>query len=86
MAVNDLIDISVTVRFTPPEPVQAGMVVLDVSVPTGFVPVADTLEALSTTPTIKRYDVAGRKVILYIEDMIPGDEVASASRPRRSTR
>jgi CD109 antigen len=24
---------------------------------------------------IKRYDVAGRKVIVYIEDMEPGDEV-----------
>ena len=87
VAVNDLIDIDVTIPYNPPEPIKAGMVVLDVSVPTGFAALEDSLAALLDDPNVKRYDVAGRKVIIYIEDMSPGDEVdASASRPRRSIR
>jgi len=75
--VNDLIHVSATVRFTPSEPMQAGMVVVDVAVPTGFAPVTDTLEALvKAQPKIKRYDVAGRKVIVYIEDMMPDEQVS----------
>ncbi|HZG66219.1 MAG TPA: hypothetical protein VEZ12_05720, partial [Herpetosiphonaceae bacterium] len=35
--VGDLITINAEVTFTPPEPVAAGMVVLDIAVPTGFV-------------------------------------------------
>ncbi len=74
--VDDLIAVSVAVRFTPPDPIAAGMVVLDVSVPTGFAPVAETIEALlEEHPKLKRYDVAGRKVILYIDDMSPGDSL-----------
>ena len=39
--VNDLIDVRARIKFTPPEPVEAGMVVLDVAVPTGFAPETD---------------------------------------------
>jgi hypothetical protein len=53
------------------------MVVLDVSVPTGFAPVSETLDRLlQERPKIKRYDVAGRKVIIYIEDMAPGENIS----------
>ncbi len=76
VAVNDLIDIDVSVTFDPPEPIKAGMTVLDVSVPTGFAAVEDSLEALLNNPNIKRYELAGRKVIVYIEDMNPGDTVS----------
>ncbi|NLT36486.1 MAG: alpha-2-macroglobulin [Gaiellales bacterium] len=79
--VNDTVDVNVAVRFTPPEAVKAGMTVLDVSVPTGFAPVTEALDALvgaagSAGSRITRYDVAGRKVIVYIEDMSPGEELA----------
>jgi len=75
--VNDLLDVSVTVRFDPPTPIEAGMVVLDVSVPTGFVPMRDSLDRVVTSDEkVKRYDVAGRKVIFYIENMLPGDTTA----------
>ena len=37
--VDDLITVSVDVRFTPLEQIEAGMVVLDIAVPTGFAPV-----------------------------------------------
>ena len=74
--VDDLITVSATVKFVPPVALAAGMVVLDIAVPTGFAPVIETVEALvSDSPKIKRYDVAGRKVVLYIEDMIPNETV-----------
>ncbi len=75
--INDIVGVDVSVTFNPPEPMKAGMVVLDVSVPTGFAPVNDSLDALvDGDPKIKRYDVAGRKVIIYIEDMAPGDTIS----------
>ena len=75
--VNDRIEIGVEVEFDPPLPIEAGMIVLDISVPTGFVPVEESIQkVVETEPRIKRYDVAGRKVIFYIEDMAPGDEIA----------
>jgi CD109 antigen len=82
VAVNDLIDIDATVTFNPPEPIKAGMVVVDISVPTGFAAVDDSLAKLLDRPGIKRYDVAGRKVIVYIEDMDPGDEVSFSFQAR----
>jgi CD109 antigen len=78
------------VEFDPPIPIEAGMIVLDISVPTGFVPVEDGLQTVAEAESrIKRYDVAGRKVIVYIEDMAPGDEIefqfeALASYPVRA--
>jgi CD109 antigen len=77
VAVNDLITITAAITFTPPEPVAAGLVVLDVAVPTGFEPVAATLAAaVRGQPKLKRYDVAGRKVILYLDDMRPDGQLA----------
>ena len=70
--VDDLITVTAEVEFTPPVPLEAGMVVLDVSIPTGFAPVTETVKALvEEDPRIKRYEVSGRKVILYIEDLLP---------------
>jgi CD109 antigen len=82
IAVNDLVNVNVTIAFNPPEPIKAGMTVLDVSVPTGFSAVEDSLDLLLEQPNIKRYDVAGRKVIVYIEDMNPGDEVSFSFQAR----
>jgi CD109 antigen len=76
VAVDDKVDIEVTITFNPPEPVKANMTVLDVSVPTGFSAVEDSLTHLLDDPNIKRYDVAGRKVIVYIADMAPGEQVS----------
>jgi CD109 antigen len=77
VSVNDLITLSVEVDYHPFESVEAGMVVLDIAVPTGFTPESDTLEAVAgAQPKVKRYDVAGRKVIFYIEDMSPGESLS----------
>ncbi len=75
--VDDLITLKVEVGFNPPEPMEAGMVVLDIAVPTGFAPVTGSIEAvLEDEAKVKRFDVAGRKVIFYIEDMGPGESLA----------
>ena len=81
--VNDTINISATVKFTPPERVEAGMVVLDVAVPTGFAPVPESLTAMhKQQPKLKRHDVAGRKVILYIDDMAPDEQLTFSFQAR----
>jgi len=77
VAVNDEVKVSVNLSFNPPEPVEAGMVVVDVAVPTGFVPVKASIDQIvSKMDNIKRYDIAGRKVIFYVENMQPGEKVS----------
>ena len=72
--VDDLITVSAKVEFVPPVALEAGMVVLDIAVPTGFSPVVETVETLvNDNSKVKRFDVAGRKVVLYIEDMLPNE-------------
>jgi len=74
--VNDIVNVRVQLEFAPPIPVEAGMIVLDVSVPTGFSPVTESIaEAVEKVERIKRYEIAGRKVIFYIENMLPGDRI-----------
>jgi len=75
--VNDLVTVSVELAFNPPIPMKAGMIVADISVPTGFAPVTETIAAaVEGEALLKRYDVAGRKVIFYIEDMFTGDRIS----------
>ena len=74
---NDIVKVSVELEFNPPIDMEAGMVVLDVSVPTGFAPVTESIvEVVEMKDNIKRYEIAGRKVIFYIENMFPGDSVS----------
>ncbi len=75
--VNDEVKVSVDLTFNPPEPMEAGMLVVDVAVPTGFAAVKDSIEEmLQGQEKIKRYDISGRKVIFYIENMFQGDKVS----------
>ena len=75
--VNDIVAVSVSLEFNPLMPIEAEMVVLDISVPTGFVAVPDSLEkVLLDNEKIKRYELAGRKLIFYIEGMIPNEQIA----------
>jgi len=81
--VNDTITVDAKVTFNPPEPLKAGMVVVDIAVPTGFEPVRESIEqAVAGEPRMKRFDVAGRKVIFYIEDMDPGDSMSFSFQAR----
>ena len=78
--VNDLVNVNVDLAFNPlPELhiAEAGMIVVDVSIPTGFEAVRDSIVALTEKmPNIKRFEIAGRKVIFYVENMKPGDKIA----------
>ena len=57
-------------------PMEAGMTVLDISIPTGFAPVTESItELVEQNDNFKRYEVAGRKVIFYIENLLPGDTI-----------
>ncbi|MFH1088180.1 MAG: alpha-2-macroglobulin family protein, partial [Chloroflexota bacterium] len=77
VAVDDLVKVSVSVSFNPPLPMEAGMTVLDISVPTGFAAVAESIaRVVQEDGKIKRYDISGRKVIFYIENLLPGDRLA----------
>lgn len=90
--VNDVITVTATVTFTPPRPlpatteepaIRAGMVVLDIAIPTGFEPVSESVDALvKGNPKLKRWDLAGRKVILYLEDMAPDEQLVFAFQAR----
>ena len=74
--VDDLVTVSARLRFNPPEFVETGMVVLDISIPTGFAAVAETLDAaVAADARLKRYETAGRKVIFYIENLRRGESV-----------
>jgi len=77
--VNDLVRVSVNLEFNPLpelEISEAGMIVLDVSIPTGFEPVTDSIVAITQKmENIKRYDIAGRKVIFYVENMKPRENI-----------
>jgi CD109 antigen len=75
--VNDIVTVSAEVNFNPPIEMEAGMVVIDISIPTGFVPVTDTIASIvENDKNMKRYEIAGRKVIFYIDNLFPGDRVS----------
>ena len=83
--VDDLITVSASVTFNPPVRAKAGMVVLDVAVPTGFAPVRGTVaDLVEANANLKRFEVAGRKVILYIEDMEAGQTLSFEFQARAS--
>ena len=73
VAVNDLVNVLVNLSFNPPEQVESGMLVVDISVPTGFAADTASIDALmKSQPLIKRYDISGRKVIFYIDNLKAG--------------
>jgi CD109 antigen len=74
VAVNDIVDVHVRVMYTGTAN-STGMLILDVAIPTGFTPVVTSLDKLKNDGDINRYEVAGRKIILYIEDLPKGMEL-----------
>jgi CD109 antigen len=49
---------------------RTGMVIADIGVPTGFEVERSTLDALVEADRISRFDLAGRKVILYLDELV----------------
>jgi len=67
LAVNDVVTAKVTVKNNMPG--QTEMTIVDLGVPPGFQVERADLDKLVATTAITRYDVAGRQVILYFEEI-----------------
>jgi CD109 antigen len=80
VAVNDIVTVDTRVKYNGIRGIDSsvtssGMMIVDIAVPTGFTPVSSSLEALKGAAIITRYEIAGRKIILYIDDMQAGEEI-----------
>ncbi|PXF60021.1 MAG: alpha-2-macroglobulin [Candidatus Methanogaster sp.] len=75
VAVDDVITVRTRVTYTGAADA-TGMMIVDVAVPTGFTPVVASLDALVADGTITRYEIAGRKVIVYVLDLPRGAELS----------
>ena len=71
--IDDIVNVTATVRYFGLEGT-TGMMIVDVGVPTGFAPVQETLDALVDAKTVSRFEIAGRKVILYVDGLAPGEK------------
>ena len=72
--VNDMINVAVKAGYSGLSK-STGMMIIDVGVPTGFSPVASTLIDHLEDEKITRYELAGRKVIIYVNELASGDEL-----------
>ncbi len=75
VAVDDVIAVKTRVMYSGAAEA-TGMMIVDVAVPTGFTPVGTSLDALVSDGTITRYEIAGRKVIVYVLDLPRGVELS----------
>jgi CD109 antigen len=71
--VDDIVNVTVVVRYFG-QAGESGMMIVDVGVPTGFVSVRDSLDALIDAGLVSRVEVAGRKVILYVDGLTSGQQ------------
>ena len=81
VSVNDIVTVNAHIKYNGITGIDgatssSGMMIVDLAVPTGFSPVASILELTKASEDkITRYEIAGRKVIFYIDDMQPGEEL-----------
>jgi CD109 antigen len=66
--VDDTVDVIVRVRYSGPKG-STGMTIVDVGIPTGFEAIRSSLDALTAAGTVSRVEVAGRKVIFYLDGL-----------------
>jgi hypothetical protein len=66
LSVNDTVNVDVKVRLK--EEGVARMVIVDLGVPPGFTVLADDLGLLVEKDLIKRYELTGRQIIIYLEN------------------
>ncbi len=67
LSVDDVATVRVSARLTRAG--QARMVVLDLGIPPGFTVQAEDLSALVEGKAISRYELTGRQIIVYVENM-----------------
>ncbi|MBN2488819.1 MAG: alpha-2-macroglobulin [Methanosarcinaceae archaeon] len=81
VSVNDIVNVRARVKYNGMPGIggfvvnSSGMMIVDIAVPTGFSPVTSSLDALKDDGTITRYEIAGRKVVLYINELAVGQEL-----------
>jgi CD109 antigen len=71
--VDDIVNVTVVVNYFG-QAGESGMMIVDVGVPTGFSPVQESLDALIEAGIVSRVEVAGRKVILYVDGLTSGQQ------------
>ena len=71
--IDDIVNVTAAVRYFGLEGA-SGMMIVDVGVPTGFSPVEESLAALVDAKKVSRFEIAGRKVILYVDGLAPGEK------------
>jgi len=71
--VDDIVNVTAVVRYFG-RPGSSGMMIVDVGVPTGFAPVQESLDALVEAGTVSKVEVAGRKVIFYVDELTSGEQ------------
>lgn len=71
--IDDIVNVTAIVRYFGPL-WDSGMMIVDVGVPTGFAPVPASLDALVEAGTVSKAEVAGRKVILYVDGLRSGEQ------------
>jgi hypothetical protein len=67
LAVNDTVTVNVGVRLNKEGVVKMGLV--DLGVPPGFTVLAEDLSRLVEQGVIARYELTGRQIIIYLEDL-----------------
>jgi len=71
--VDDIVNVTAVVRYLG-RPGSSGMMIVDVGVPTGFAPVQESLDALVEAKKVSKVEVAGRKVIFYVDGLTSGEQ------------
>ncbi len=71
--VDDIVNVTATVRYMGLKS-STGMMVVDVGVPTGFDTVRESLDTLVEQRKVTKFEVAGRKVIFYLDGLTPREE------------
>ncbi len=69
---DDIVDVNVSILYSG-ELMETGMSIVDVSVPTGFELVQESLERVRSMEIVKRIEQAGRKVIFYLDHLSTGE-------------
>lgn len=77
VAVDDIVDVNVKVEYFGMAE-KTGMAIVDVSVPTGFAVVSESLERVKSNELIKRIEQAGRKIIFYVDHFTVGEPLEFA--------
>jgi uncharacterized protein YfaS (alpha-2-macroglobulin family) len=73
LAVEDMVTAEVKVRNNTPA--RMGMVLVDLGIPPGFEVQAGDLAELVGSKVIEKYTLTGRQVIVYLEELTPGQEI-----------